>query len=255
MWINKNVGERVQIASYSGGTDVCTGIVGPATLLPVYVGEIQCRSLGAKVEAYDQNGNVVINEVGELVMTKPFPSMPLFLWGDLNWERYLKSYFYKYSDVWNHGDWFKVTLNKGCLILGRSDATLNRGGVRMGTSEFYSVIENMVEIKDSLIIDTSNGGKDGILYLFVVLANQMKWDSKINNNIVQTLKKELSPRHVPDKIFPVDDIPKTLNGKKIEIPIKRLLLGESLKEVLNEGSVDNLDSIKYFTELQKNEIK
>ena len=255
LWINKNVGERVQIASYSGGTDVCTGIVGPATLLPVYVGEIQCRSLGAKVEAYDQNGNVVINEVGELVMTKPFPSMPLFLWGDLNWERYLKSYFYKYSDVWNHGDWFKVTLNKGCLILGRSDATLNRGGVRMGTSEFYSVIENMVEIKDSLIIDTSNGGKDGILYLFVVLANQMKWDSKINNNIVQTLKKELSPRHVPDKIFPVDDIPKTLNGKKIEIPIKRLLLGESLKEVLNEGSVDNLESIKYFTELQKNEIK
>lgn len=121
----------------------------------------------------------------------------------------------------------------------------------MGTSEFYSVIENMVEIKDSLIIDTSNGGKDGILYLFVVLANQMKWDSKINNNIVQTLKKELSPRHVPDKIFPVDDIPKTLNGKKIEIPIKRLLLGESLKEVLNEGSVDNLESIKYFTELQK----
>ena len=252
MWINNNIGKRVQIASYSGGTDVCTGIVGPVTLLPVYVGEIQCRCLGAKVEAYDHNGSAVIDEVGELVMTKPFPSMPLFLWGDLNWERYRKSYFHKYSNVWNHGDWFKVTLNKGCLILGRSDATLNRGGVRMGTSEFYSVVESMVEIKDSLIIDTSNSGKEGVLYLFVVLANQVKWNSQISNNIVQKLVKELSPRHVPDRILPVADIPKTLNGKKIEIPIKRILLGESVKEVLNEGSVENLESIKYFIELQKN---
>jgi len=248
-WINQNIGNKVQIASYSGGTDVCTGFVGPVTLLPVYVGEIQCRCLGAKIEAYDKKGNAVIDEVGELVITKPFPSMPLFLWGDLNKERFKKSYFYRYNNVWNHGDWFKVTSDYSCLILGRSDATLNRGGVRMGTSEFYSVVENMVEIKDSLIIDTSYGEKEGSLYLFVVLSEQFIWNSEINSKLVRTLVKELSPRHVPDEILSVRHIPKTLNGKKIEIPIKRILLGESIKEVLNEGSVDNLKEFKYFITL------
>ncbi len=250
-WINENIGNRVQIASYSGGTDVCTGFVGPVTLLPVYAGEIQCRCLGAKIEAYDKKGNSVIGEVGELVITKPFPSMPLFLWGDLNWVRFRKSYFYKYDNVWNHGDWVKITSDYGCLILGRSDATLNRGGVRMGTSEFYSVVENMVEIKDSLIIDTSHGETQGSLYLFVVLFEQFIWNSKINTKIVQTLAKELSPRHIPDKILSVRYIPKTLNGKKIEIPIKRILLGEPIKEVLNEGSVDNYKELKFFIKLSE----
>jgi len=245
-WVYDMIGRNLLLGSFSGGTDVCTGFVGPCPLLPVRAGEIQCRCLGAKVEAYDLSGQPVIDEVGELVITEPMPSMPINFWSDPEGTRYRESYFATYPGVWRHGDWIKVTPRGSCVIDGRSDSTLNRGGVRMGTSEFYRVVEKFPEILDSLVVDTGQLGREGKLYLFLVLAEGRELDEALIDRLKATLRAELSPRHVPDEIHPLPGIPRTLSGKKLEVPIKRILTGTPLDVAVNPDTLSNPDVLPYF---------
>ncbi|HEY3234979.1 MAG TPA: acetoacetate--CoA ligase, partial [Polyangiaceae bacterium] len=212
-WVYSNVSGDILLGSLSGGTDLCTAFVLPCPLEEVRRGEIQCRGLGAKVEAFNEAGKSVVGEVGELVLTEPMPSMPVFLWGDADGSRYHESYFDMYDGVWRHGDWIRITERGSCIIYGRSDSTLNRGGVRMGTSEFYRLVEQLPEVSDSLVIDTSRlGTEDGKLWLFIVVAHGKELDDSLRNSICDLLRRELSPRHVPDEIHAVSEIPRTLNG-------------------------------------------
>lgn len=248
-WVYDKVNSNVHLGSYSGGTDMCTGFVGPSPLLPVYAGQIQCRTLGALVEAYDSEGRPLVDEVGELVISEPMPSMPLRLWNDPGGKRYRESYFDMYPGVWRHGDWIKITREESCAIYGRSDSTLNRSGVRMGTSEFYSVVEEMDEILESLVIDTGHAGQEGRLLLFVVLKDGVSLDDRLMSAISAKLRTELSPRHVPDDIHAISEVPRTLNGKKIEVPVKHILAGSSVTEVASEGAIANPDSLRAFVNL------
>lgn len=238
-WVYEKVNSRLQLNSFSGGTDLCTGFVGSSPILPVHAGEISGRLLGASVAAYDQNGKSVLDEVGELVITSPMPSMPLFLWGDKDSRRYKESYFEMFPGTWRHGDWITITSRGSCVIGGRSDSTLNRGGVRMGTSEYYRVTEKMTEVADSLIIDTGEFGKEGILLLFIVLAKGVELDHKLKRVIENNLRSSLSPRHVPDEIHSINEIPYTLNGKKMEVPVKRILLGVPIKDAVSQDAMIN----------------
>lgn len=238
-WVYEAVSKDVQLASISGGTDLCTAFVGSCPLLPVYSGELQCVSLGADVQAFDARGQPVIGEVGELVITSPMPCMPVCFWNDPNGERYRDSYFEQYPGVWRHGDWILLTERGSAIITGRSDATLNRGGVRMGTSEFYRVVEDLDEIKDSVVIDTSDASGGGKLWLFVVLAPGHALDAALVDKLNRTLRAKLSPRHVPDEVRAVADVPRTLSGKKLEVPIKRLLGGARVEDVVNPGTLSN----------------
>jgi acetoacetyl-CoA synthetase len=251
-WVYQNVSPDVLLGSLSGGTDVCTAFIGPCPLLPVYAGELQCRALGAKVEAFDGRGEPVSGEVGELVLTEPMPCMPVAFWGDPDGSRYRASYFETYPGVWRHGDWIEISDRGGCVIHGRSDATLNRGGVRMGTAEFYRAVEELPEIEDCVVIDTGELGREGRLMLFVVLNEGSALDADLRARIGQTLRRELSPRHVPDDIFAVPDIPRTLTGKKVEVPLKRILRGEPAERVLTAGALSNPDSVKVFETLTSN---
>ena len=248
-WVYEDVNPDVHFGSYSGGTDMCTGFVGPSPLLPVCAGQIQCRTLGALVEAYDDQGHSLIDEVGELVITQPMPSMPLRLWGDHDGSLYRESYFEMYPSIWRHGDWIKITAEERCVIYGRSDSTLNRNGVRMGTSEFYGVVEEMDEITDSLVIDTGYGGREDRLLLFVVLKGGVVLDEPLRSAISAKLRVELSPRHVPDEIRVITEVPRTLNGKKIEVPVKRILTGSSVTEAVSEAAIANPDSLRVFVRL------
>jgi acetoacetyl-CoA synthetase len=210
----------------SGGTDLCTGFLGPSPLVPVWAGEISCRMLGAKVEAFDPDGRPLIGQQGELVITAPMPSMPVALWGDTNGERMRSVYFEPWPGVWRHGDWLTITERSSCVISGRSDATLNRGGVRLGTAEFYSVVEAMPEIADSLVIHLEDdGGGPGELLLFVVLRKGASLDDRLRRRIASELRSALSPRHVPDRVIAIPAVPRTLSGKKLEVPVKRILAG------------------------------
>jgi acetoacetyl-CoA synthetase len=195
--------------------------------------------LGASVEAYNQNGESVLDEVGELVITSPMPSMPIFLWGDKDDIRYKESYFEMFPGTWRHGDWITITNRGSCVIGGRSDSTLNRGGVRMGTSEYYRVIEKMSEVADSLIIDTGEFGREGILLLFIVLGDGIELEDKLKYRIEKNLRSSLSPRHVPDEIHLIKEVPYTLNGKKMEVPVKRILLGVPVKEAVSQDAMIN----------------
>jgi acetoacetyl-CoA synthetase len=248
-WVYEHVNPDVWLGSVSGGTDLCTAFVGSNPLLPVHAGEIQCRCLGAKVEAFDDGGRPVIDEVGELVITEPMPSMPLSFWNDEGGRRYRESYFSVYPGVWRHGDWIKVTSRGTCVIYGRSDATLNRGGVRVGTSELYRVVDALPRIRESLVVDTGRLGSEGALLLFVVLDDGAELDDTLRETIARELRTQLSPRHVPDRIFAVSDIPKTLNGKRLEVPVKRLLMGEPLEEVASPGSLADPEVLRAFAEL------
>lgn len=248
-WVYQHVKKDLWLASVSGGTDICSAFVGGSPILPVRAGEIQCRELGAKVEAYDEDGNTVINEVGELVLTEPLPSMPLFFWNDKNGERYKDSYFDVYPGIWRHGDWIKITSKGSCQIYGRSDSTINRGGIRMGTSEIYSAVEAVEGVADSLVIDMSNEKGSPLLLLFVVLEEGTLFDESIEKEIKGRIRKYCSPRHIPDKIYTVGSVPRTLNGKKLEVPIKKILLGAPLEKAVNKGSLSNPDSIEFFLEL------
>ncbi len=222
-WVHDAVGERIQIVSLSGGTDLCTAIVGGSPTVPVWAGEISCRALGAKVEAFSPSGEPLIGAVGELVLTTPMPSMPVCFWGDADGTRLRDAYFAEYPGIWRHGDWIRITERGSCIIEGRSDATLNRGGVRMGTAEFYRVVEAVPAVLDALVVDTS-GAQEGELLLFVVLADGA--DLAAATAALRTvIRSELSPRHVPSRVVPVPVIPRTLNGKKLEVPVKRILAG------------------------------
>ncbi|MFI5936665.1 acetoacetate--CoA ligase [Actinoplanes sp. NPDC051494] len=242
-WIYDVLGPKPQLQSLSGGTDVCTGFVGGTPLLPVIEGVISCRALGARVEAYDPRGEPVHGRLGELVITAPMPSMPVGFWNDPDGQRYFASYFDVFPGVWRHGDWITIGDDGTCVITGRSDATLNRGGVRLGTAEFYSVVEGLPGIADSLVVHLDD--RDQLL-LFVVPAEGHTLDDELRGRIGATLRAALSPRHVPDKIFPVRAVPRTLSGKKLEVPVKRILTGTPPGEAVALGALSNPESLRAF---------
>ncbi|MFJ8045143.1 acetoacetate--CoA ligase [Kitasatospora sp. NPDC096147] len=248
-WIYDEVKPDVWLASVSGGTDVCSCFVGGVPTLPVYLGEIQAPCLGAEVQAWDVQGKPLTDAVGELVVTKPIPSMPVGFWGDEDGSRYHDSYFDTYPGIWRHGDWITATSRGTVVIHGRSDSTLNRQGVRMGSSDIYEVVERLPEIRESLVIglEEENGGY--WMPLFVVLAPGAALDDALIGRIRTSLRTELSPRHVPDEVIAVEGLPHTLTGKRIEVPVKRLLAGTPLDRAVNPGSVDNLDHLRFFERL------
>jgi acetoacetyl-CoA synthetase len=249
-WVYEAVGKDLLLASVSGGTDVCTGFVGGVPLLPVYAGEISCRCLGARVESFGSDAKPVIGELGELVITAPMPSMPVGLWGDEDGERYREAYFDVYPGVWRHGDWITIDERGSCVITGRSDATLNRGGVRLGTAEFYSVVEGLDGVVDSVVVhlEDPNGGA-GELLLFVVLDEGLDLDDAMRSRIARELRTALSPRHVPDDIFQVRAVPRTLSGKKLEVPVKRILSGTPAESAAAKGALVNPESLTAFERL------
>ena len=251
-WVYRAVGEDVLLTSLSGGTDVCTGFVGGSPLLPVYEGEISCRALGARVEAYDPAGRPVIGQLGELVITEPMPSMPVGFWGDESGERYREAYFDVFPGVWRHGDWITITERGTCVITGRSDATLNRGGVRLGTSEFYSVVEGLPEVVDSVVVHLEDDeGGAGELLLFVVLSGGVELDEGLRSRIARELRGALSPRHVPDEIYQVRSVPRTLSAKKLEVPVKKILTGTPVDAAAARGALANPESLAAFEQLAK----
>ena len=245
-YVYQAVGSDLLLASVCGGTDVCTAFILSCPLLPVHAGEIQCNGLGCRVEAFAPGGEPVVGEVGECVLTLPMPSMPLFFWNDPDGKRYEESYFSVYPGVWRHGDWIKLTERGSSVVYGRSDSTLNRGGVRMGTSEFYRVVDGIDEVIDSLVVDTGVLGEEGRLFLFVVLAEGAVLDDATVKKIKTALRTSLSPRHVPDEIHAVADVPKTLSGKKLEVPIKRIMAGEPLERAVNPGTLANPSALDAF---------
>jgi acetoacetyl-CoA synthetase len=243
-WVYEHVKEDIWLFSTSGGTDLCTAFVGACPLKPVYAGELQARALGASVEAWDEDGNPVEGEVGELVITKPMPSMPLFFWGDDDGERYRESYFDTYPGIWRHGDWIEITEHGGAIITGRSDSTINRGGVRMGTSEIYSAVEGVSEVQDSLVVDV-----DEEMSLFVVLGDDTELDDDLQGEIKKRIREHCSPRHVPDRILEVAEVPRTLSGKKLEVPVKKILQGTPAEEAADRDSLENPEALDTFVEL------
>jgi acetoacetyl-CoA synthetase len=247
-WIADEVG-GLQIASVSGGTDLCTAFIGAAPDVPVWMGELSCRCLGAAVAAYDQDGEEVIEEVGELVVTKPMPSMPVSFWNDPTGDRLKAAYFEDFPGVWRHGDWIRITSRGSAVIYGRSDSTLNRGGVRMGTSEFYRVLEGFPEVADSLVIDTTSVGEpEGELLCFLVLAPGVSLAS-IEPRLKAELRSELSPRHVPNRFIEVTEIPRTLSGKKCEVPIKKILAGVAPDQAVSRDALVNPAALDPFVRL------
>lgn len=250
-WSYDNVKEDLWIASVSGGTDVCTAFVIGAPVLPVYAGELQCRGLGAKVESFDEAGHAHIDEVGELVLTEPFPAMPIFFWDDADGTRLYESYFDLYDGIWSHGDYIKVTDRGTCVIYGRSDATINRGGIRIGTSEIYRAVDKIPEIEDSLIVDIPSPSGDSHTPLFIVLKEGYELTDELKTSIKKQIRDYCSPRHVPTGIYAAPDLPKTLNGKKLEVPVKKILMGQPAESVVNKGSLGNQQALDYFLEFAK----
>jgi acetoacetyl-CoA synthetase len=240
------IGQSVHLQSVSGGTDVCTAFVGASPLVPVWEGEISCRHLGCAVEAYSPDGRPLVGEQGELVITAPMPSMPVAFWNDPDGTRYRDAYFAEFPGVWRHGDWITITERGSCVITGRSDATLNRGGVRIGTSEFYAVVEALPEIADSVVIHLDDADE---LILFVALREGFALDDALRQGIATELRASLSPRHVPDRIVAVPAVPRTLSGKKLEVPIKRILTGTPADVAASRGSLANPESLDAFVEL------
>jgi acetoacetyl-CoA synthetase len=277
-WVYREVRSDVWLFSTSGGTDVCTAFVGGCPLLPVYEGELQCRGLGCAVEAWDERGRPVVDEVGELVLTEPLPSMPLFFWGDPPTDapdhdldlggrasggraadprvgrvgpRYTESYFSVYPGTWRHGDWIKITPRGGAVIYGRSDATINRQGVRMGTSEIYRAAAAVEEVQDALVVDIPAGGRNGELrmWLFVVLRPGATLDEELVRRIKQRVREDCSPRHVPDVLAQIAEVPRTLSGKVLEVPVKRILMGAPPAQAASVDSLANPQALEYFVEL------
>ncbi len=252
-WVYEKVKGDILLGSTSGGTDPCTGFLGACPLLPVRAGELQCRCLGVNAQAYDEDGQALIDQVGELVIADPMPSMPLYLWNDPENKRYLESYFDMYPGKWRHGDWVKITPRGSGVILGRSDSTINRLGVRMGSSEIYSAVEDLEEILDSLVIGFESPGGKYLMPLFVVLREGAELDDTLKAKIIQKIRSALSPRHVPDEIYAIAEVPCTLNGKKLEVPVKKILSGISVEKAVNVDSMSNPGAIEYFVKLA-NEI-
>ncbi|MEZ4733654.1 MAG: acetoacetate--CoA ligase [Caldilineaceae bacterium] len=281
-WVYRAVSQTLALESFSGGTDLCTGFVGGTRLQPIYAGELQTPLLGAYVQAFNEEGQPVINEVGELVICEPMPSMPLYFWNDPEMTRYRESYFEMFpperssasrsadnperssasrsadnperscsqrsasKPVWRHGDWIKINERNGCVIYGRSDSTINRQGVRMGTSEIYQAVERIPEVLDSLIIDLELLGRESYMPLFVVLREGVLLTDDLQARIKARIRQEISPRHVPNAIFAIDEVPYTLSGKKLEVPIRKILLGHPVEKAANVGAMRNPRSIAYF---------
>jgi acetoacetyl-CoA synthetase len=244
--------DSLQLQSVSGGTDLCTAFVGANPLTPVYEGEISCRCLGARIEAFDPAGQPVVDQLGELVITAPMPSMPVGFWNDPDGRRYREAYFDVYPGVWRHGDWITITDRGSCVITGRSDATLNRGGVRLGTAEFYSVVEGLDEVADSVVVHLEDpAGGAGELLLFVVLAPGRVLDEALRRKLVSELRSALSPRHVPDEIYQVNAVPRTLSAKKLEVPVKKILTGTPVDRAAAKGALANPESLAAFEELAR----
>jgi acetoacetyl-CoA synthetase len=245
-WIYRSVKRDVWLASTSGGTDVCSSFLSACPMMPVREGELQGPALGVAVRAFDPGGRPVVGEVGELVITEPMPSMPLRFWNDPGGQRYQESYFDVYPGVWRHGDWIRIGAHGGALISGRSDSTLNRQGVRIGTSEIYRAVEALPEVLDSLVVGVETPGGGYHMPLFVVLREGAELDEALQDRIRARIRASFTPRHVPDEIVRAPAVPRTLSGKKLEVPIKRLLLGEPLERVVNPGSVANPDALEFY---------
>ena len=251
-WIYEHVKRDVWLAPISGGTDIAAAFTTGTVTLPVRVGEMQCRSLGAATYAFDDAGQSVEDAVGELVCTEPMPSMPLYFWNDAGNKRLIESYFDMYPGVWRHGDWIRIVPRPGAagaIIYGRSDATINRHGIRMGTSELYRAVEALPEIMDSLVVDLEYLGRESWMALFVVLQAGHALDERLIARIKTEIKKAMSPRHVPNDIFAIASVPRTLSGKKLELPVKKLLMGEPLDKVVNRDAMANPESMEWFVAL------
>ena len=250
-WIYEKVSPEVWLTSISGGTDVCSAFVGGCPLLPVYSGEIQCRALGCDLHSFDDEGNALQDEVGEMIIAKPMPSMPIYFWSDANKERYRSSYFEHYPGIWRHGDWIRITPRNGIVIYGRSDATLNRGGIRIGTSEIYRAVNGIEEITDSLIICLERDGGEFYMPLFVVTRSGISLTSELKKKIVREIRDAYTPRHVPDEIIEISEVPYTISGKKTEAPVKKILMGKDPKSVIKPDALKNAGALDYFVELAK----
>jgi len=250
-WVYAHVGRDTWLFSTSGGTDVCTAFVGGCPVLPVYLGELQARALGADLHAFDEDGNAVIEQVGELVLTQPMPSMPLRFWGDEDGSRLREAYFDHYPGVWRHGDWIRITDRGTAVIYGRSDSTINRGGVRMGTSEIYRAVLAVPEIVDALVVDVPRPGEENWMPLFVVLREGAELDDRLADEIRRRVREDCSPRHVPSEIRAIADVPRTLSGKLLEVPVKRILMGEPPERAASRDSLANPEALDQFTALAR----
>ncbi|MEV4873763.1 acetoacetate--CoA ligase [Streptomyces syringium] len=250
-WIHDEVAEDMWIASVSGGTDVCSCFAGAVPTLPVHIGELQAPCLGTDLQAWDAHGKPVVDEVGELIVAAPMPSMPIRFWNDPDGTRYRESYFEMFPGAWRHGDWITLTSRGSVVIHGRSDSTLNRQGVRMGSADIYEAVERLPEIRESLVIGAEQPDGGYWMPLFVHLAPGATLDDELLTRIKRTIREQLSPRHVPDEVIEVPGIPHTLTGKRIEVPVKRLLQGTPLEKAVNPGSVDNIDLLRFYEELAR----
>jgi acetoacetyl-CoA synthetase len=252
-WVYEQLGADTWLFSTSGGTDLCTAFVGGCALLPVYRGELQARALGAAVEAWDEDGRAVTDEVGELVVTEPMPSMPVFFWGDEDGSRYRAAYFEMFPGIWRHGDWIEITSRGTAIIYGRSDSTINRGGIRMGTSEIYRAVLDLDEILDALVVDVPRPGTDGWMPLFIVLREDAELDDELKREIAKRVRERCSPRHVPDEVFAIAEVPRTLSGKVLEVPVKRILTGTPAEQAASRDSLANPAALDYFTAMAAEE--
>jgi acetoacetyl-CoA synthetase len=248
-WVYEHVGEDTWLFSTSGGTDVCTAFVGGVPTLPVHRGELQARALGCAVEAWDEEGRSLIGEVGELVITEPMPSMPVGFWGDDDGSRYRESYFSMYPGVWRHGDWIEITDRGTAVIYGRSDSTINRGGVRMGTSEIYRAVLGLPEIVDALVVDVPREGEENWMPLFVVLRDGDELTDALVAAIRARIRADCSPRHVPSEVIAIAEVPRTLSGKVLEVPVKRILMGDAVERAASRDSLANPQALDVFVEL------
>lgn len=251
LWVYAAVKKDLWLASISGGTDIASGFVACAPSLPVTAGEIQCRELGVAAYAFDEGGHAVVDEVGELVVTQPMPSMPLFFWGDTAGQRYRESYFDTFPGVWRHGDWIRFTGRGTAVIYGRSDSTINRFGIRMGTAEIYRVVEELPEIRDSLVVDLEYLGRPSFLALFVVLQPGHALDEALRKKVLAQIRTKASARHVPDQVYAVAEVPRTLTGKKMEVPVRKLLLGAAPGKVASPDAMANPASLDFFVKLAR----
>jgi acetoacetyl-CoA synthetase len=253
-WFYRTVKEDLWVTSQSGGTEICSGFVGAVPSKPVHAGEIQARMLGMDVHAWSDDGQEVIDGVGELVVTKPFPSMPIFFWNDEGGRRYRESYFEVFPGVWRHGDFIKINHRGGCYIYGRSDSTLNRYGVRIGTAEVYRAVEQVEGIADSLIVCCELPGGHFFMPLYVKLKPGIELNDELRKRINARLKEECSPRHVPDRIYQVEAVPYTLTGKKMEVPVRKILMGWPLEKAASRDAMTNPDAIDYFIRFAQESI-
>ncbi|MGW3403091.1 acetoacetate--CoA ligase [Streptomyces zhihengii] len=250
-WLHDEVADNLWIASVSGGTDVCSCFAGAVPTLPVHIGELQAACLGTDLQSWDPEGAPLVGEVGELVVTNPMPSMPIRFWNDPDGSRYHDSYFDVYPGVWRHGDWITITDTGSVVIHGRSDSTLNRQGVRMGSADIYEAVERLPEIRESLVIGLEQPDGGYWMPLFVHLTEGTALDDGLRDRVKRTIREQLSPRHVPDEIIEVPGVPHTLTGKRIEVPVKRLLQGTPLDKAVNPGSVDNLELLRFYEDIAR----